>query len=529
MNILRKVDFLGPPMRVTIKGEDRFTSNSGGIMTILLACLVVLTFCAFGRDIIERKQPNITYNSKINDDRRMLFNTSAHDFTVMYAITNNQNMAPIQDIHRKMNLFFNVRNTNISNAAISETGSNLIDKTWPMISCGSRSNNPEALKNLLVDVNYYLCPPEGLVYDFINGLGEGESQWFRIQMAICKNTTENNNHCLPAEEIHKEFRVINLHYILSDVTVDGYNYTTPVSPTFISGLVKGGANTWARTVYWYKNVFYKTDVSWILEDYIDEKHMQFAQLDKEIYFRENTNVFFSHLISLKIKADYYNRSYLKIQGVFAYIGGFITFFKIVFENITKVIISQDLILIFNSEKNKIARQQKRLHLSSNNVASSDIGKKLPIGDVIDKAVDQFGRKPDDKPTTPKNENSVSTPRHLVSHRQKEQPSMNNFVSNNKGDSTNRYNHLNDKDASIVVKPLPKSVTGKFESEDIRIPIMQYVMPFMVSSRNKVKSDTLQILKKRFKEVFSLEEIISTVMLTKKMDVVTGGGKSPDNL
>jgi len=171
-------------------------------------------------------------------------------------------------------------------------------------------------------------------------------------MEICKNTTANNNTCYPLEDIYKEFTVINVHYVLTDFFIDGYDYSQPGKKTFISGLLKGGSNTWTRTVYWYKNIYYDTDTSWILESIRKQIYFQNNQLDKEIYYQEKTKVFFSHLISISKKADYFNRSYLKIQGVLAYIGGFITFFKLSFSFFNSMILKQDIHLIFDHNFNK---------------------------------------------------------------------------------------------------------------------------------------------------------------------------------
>ncbi len=82
--------------------------------------------------------------------------------------------------------------------------------------CKKENIDPEVLPNLITDASNYWCVPENLSYNLINGVAEGVAQWFRIQMEICDNSTENNNPCYPADDIYKEFKVINKHYVISD-------------------------------------------------------------------------------------------------------------------------------------------------------------------------------------------------------------------------------------------------------------------------------------------------------------------------
>lgn len=375
MSWLKKIDITAPEVKLNVQGLESYKSKSGGILSLLLGILTILAFIAFGRDIIEKKNPNVQLNIKDNPDRK--YNYNSNEFTIMFAVTDNKDFSPILEVERKMNLYFNVRNTNASNVSNDTTGSNLIDLNIPLIPCTLEKSDPDVLPNMIVDISNYWCVPPNVNYDLINGLGEGTAQWFRIQMEICKNTTENNNLCYPADVIYKELSVINVHYILSDNFIDSFDYNSPGKKTFISGFLKGGANTWTRTVYWYKNIFFDTDTNWILQNFNKQTYFQNNQLDKEIYYQEKTKVFFSHLISITKKGDYFNRSYLKIQGVFAYIGGFITFFRILFSYINHMIIQQDILSIFDRNYNKrLTRSQSmvyNLHDSSFmiNVKSND--------------------------------------------------------------------------------------------------------------------------------------------------------------
>ena len=59
MNMVKNCDFIGPELKILINGNPRFKSEIGGFFTIMLLILIILAFCAFGRDIIEKKNPQI--------------------------------------------------------------------------------------------------------------------------------------------------------------------------------------------------------------------------------------------------------------------------------------------------------------------------------------------------------------------------------------------------------------------------------------------------------------------------------------
>jgi len=57
-------------------------------------------------------------------------------------------------------------------------------------------------------------------------------------------------------------------------------------------------------------------------------------------------VFYDHSFELSRKQDFLTRSYLKIQAIIAYFGGFISFFKLLFEVLNKFLNQRDIIMLF---------------------------------------------------------------------------------------------------------------------------------------------------------------------------------------
>jgi hypothetical protein len=68
------------------------------------------------------------------------------------------------------------------------------------------------------------------------------------------------------------------------------------------------------------------------------------RITTESYHTKNSTQIFSHIITISSYKDFYKRSYIKIQGVLAYIGGYVTFFNIFLSYINAYLIYPNFIL-----------------------------------------------------------------------------------------------------------------------------------------------------------------------------------------
>lgn len=537
MKMVKNFDLIGPELKISINGDARLKTKVGGLLTILWIALSILAFCAFGRDILEKKNPQIQLNTKVNADRT--FNYNSNNFTIMFAITDNVNLLPIKDIEKKMRLYFNVRNTNATKS-VNSSETTLIDVNHDLIPCNSSIVLPGAQNNLLVDVSNYWCVPPNLKYKLVNGLGEGTSQWFRIQMEICVNSTKNNNGCLPLEKIYKEFTTINVHYVISNIIIDGYDYLNPGKENYISGLIKGGSNTWSRNIYWFKGVYYNTDESWILESNRLQTYFQNSLIEAQLYSQPNTNVFFSHLISIVQLGDYYNRNYIKIQGVFAYIGGFISFFKLCFGVIDEMINEKNINLIFENlifRKPKLAEEKEKISNNKNDL-SPNIAKRYTLKNrseinfnqmnILNSENAKFGHlypfheniqiKVESSNKNKLDSNVINKyPKNSESNSDKE-------IHNSIHDSQKKINNLNENNIKILNKNHPvvneskknleliKVVSIKEFKKELNLSLWKYIFPFLIKKNSEEKKiyDYLKFMNKLRKRYFSFEKIIKTV-------------------
>jgi len=360
MKHLSKLDYLGPRLKMTINNQERFKSSIGGCFTLLWVLISTLAFYAFARDIIEKNHPQVVYNKKENPER--IFTYKSNNFTFMLSFFD-ENFIPIQDVERKASLVLRIGNFKM-NFENSQINSNQLlsdnykgnSTNFHLVPCNSEnyqsSGNEEKNKTLnflLTKINYYWCPPPNLEFDLINGFGEANSQWLSIEIGLCKNNTNNNLSCFPSEKNYQELRNINIHYVISDINIDSYSYGSPGKPKIISGISKANCNFAVENINWYKSVYFDNDNNLIFESSQVNKYLQKDWVQTLYFPRENKNedsgIFYTHIISISQEADFYNRSFLKIRGVIAYLGGSISLIRLFFKVFAEVLSEKQIIML----------------------------------------------------------------------------------------------------------------------------------------------------------------------------------------
>jgi len=338
----KDIDLLGIEPKFTIDRKESFKTNIGSTLTILYVLLAILVFVAFGRDIIEKKNPTILFTKKQNENASFVIDNK---FVLMFAIVDNINARPLPDQEKMFNFYM----TTINMDTKREGG--LIVTNYPMERCRLENIPTDVSKYNLTALTNYWCVGESFKQPMLGTYG-GNGQFLRLQLDICKNTTENQNSCFPEDKIYKSIPVFNLHYVIQDTILDGYNFYDPGARTFQFGYTKSNINTFSRTFFWFRSVIYETDENILLFSSRQQNYLQLDNTRVELLNQERTKTFFSHVFTLMPVLDNYNRSYIKVQGVFAYIGGFLTTLKILCTFVNSYLNRPEVVNIFDLVVNK---------------------------------------------------------------------------------------------------------------------------------------------------------------------------------
>jgi hypothetical protein len=344
MNMIRSIDFLGPEVSFNIANHRIFKTRFGGIASLILLALAILAFLGFGRDIFEKKQPRVTFN-RITDAEDIQHKYLT-DSNFLFSIYDQYTDQPIPDFDRRFEVYYDF---------LDFRGDGMIDKNFrnPFEKCSE-----ETLKlftdYLNLEPSSYYCFPKGPEIELMGVMSQGKSSMARLQVDFCKNNTDITKgkiktDCYSKQEtqIFLASNRIQMHYIIETANIDSTNYLKPGSRYIYSNSINTNAFSWTRLNILFKKIVVDTDIGFFVED---KKHWEIMALESiasESIYSPATDTVFSFLIGNSPWKEIYSRYYIKIQDVFAMMGGFLNALFIILKFIVEFIVKPNLVNLFN--------------------------------------------------------------------------------------------------------------------------------------------------------------------------------------
>ena len=230
--------------------------------------------------------------------------------------------------------------------------------------------------------NFDLTLIGGFIYD--------EFSCIRILIYPCKNTSANNNHCKPQEEIDRVLAGGYFSILLKDIGLNPNNHSYPVLPT-----IQDFYTTISKD--FYKDVIFSYEITDIISDegifYEKKKKERFLKYDKikESFYLRNDSEFYyqgKSMFKLEIRLSdnihVQRRSYKKMANAFSTTGGYMQMIYTIFMLLSLIpnkfkletIIVNGLLKL--SANNKEANLSMKYHFNRNSRISNimiDNGKK----------------------------------------------------------------------------------------------------------------------------------------------------------
>lgn len=353
MELLKRIDILGPECKIKIQKNDNYKTKTGGVLTLFFFVLVILAFVAFCRDLFEKKVPIITFNRETANEASYILTDENFAFTIW----NQHDQTPIEDFDRKFHMYLNVFNN---------TNTGYTEETFKLQKCEKQTL--EKIKSeLRADPEFYYCLPKDTKINILGVFLKGEFISTRLNVDFCTKESSGRDDCYPMEETRKSLGKLQMNLIFEDFYTDSYNYSDPFKKTYYSENILTTPITFCRQIYYFKTIEYVTDRGWVLQEKETILKNGIENTVNQMIPDQNTRTIYSHQFVNSKWRDVYNRSYIKIQGVFAFLGGFITLSLMLLRIINKHFIHPDIIKVFYdnfSEKHKknILLKKKTLEL-----------------------------------------------------------------------------------------------------------------------------------------------------------------------
>ena len=332
MFILRMIDIFGPELKLKIKKKDTYKTDIGGFFTFIFAGLVSLAIVSKLLELLYYKKPVLLYKNQKQFETSFKLTSENFAFSVF-----NQNYNTLIPNYEKRFTFY---------LEVFDNYNGIYKNSTYKIQRCEKETIERKKNHLRVDKTEYWCLPKDVSIQ-INGTHlYGNFTNARLSVDFCINGTHDRNDCLNISDTKASLKNVVMNMIFDDFYSDYENYNDPFISTYHIENVISNMNTFSRKIFYFKELAYETDYGWITRVLRTNETKAFDYSEYSFTFDQNTNTIFSIMIVNSNNKDLYERSYVKIQGIFAYIGGFISISKILLEIICKFLIYPGVLHIF---------------------------------------------------------------------------------------------------------------------------------------------------------------------------------------
>ena len=337
LNFIKKIDLYGSPYSFTVFKNTTYNTVIGGIITILTVLLYVFCFYYFGKDFYMRKNPGFlnqitTLKNYVNytlfkDDLLLAFRVEDLDGN-LFDITG---LLYFESVY--------IGYETIDNQFIQSS-----HKPMEIINCTQIN-----LTTMRLTTKKDLSEMQCINFNNTNlgGYWDGDFLYYiTIKLKPCINSTSNNNSCLYYDEAYSILNSGNLtlnmytnrHYTELD------DYQNPLKLTLFNSYGNLDPNLGKLMRLFFKTTSIKTDLG-IISDKSNSYSVYSLHsatsdtipIDPPLKNASNNSFIGEFEIYLLNNIETYEVTYIKLQQIIAYIGGFLSFISTFFNIITSLL------------------------------------------------------------------------------------------------------------------------------------------------------------------------------------------------
>lgn len=289
-------------------------------------------------------KPKVTFNRIFNED---IHETIISNDNFIFSIYDQYSDELIPDFERRFSIsfdFFNVTD-----------GKYEIQRRIDFEKCSQETLNKWDGYYAAVSKDSYLCFPKNKTWTLKGTILQGNYTYIRIQLEYCQNNKDVNlgpvgSNCIPKNETVKflEGKRIQMHYIIFNTLINTFNYHNPSEQVAYTGYTNTDSLSWSRLTILFKDLLVETDQGFLTESRQSHIFSAIEGISNEAIHSPETNAVFSNLIGNSRYREIYTRTYIKVQDVFAMMGGFISAAIIILREFTRFLVKPNIVDLFNS-------------------------------------------------------------------------------------------------------------------------------------------------------------------------------------
>lgn len=318
ISYFKKVDFMCPYIGFENENSNKFQTNIGALLSLIIFVASLTIAVMFGREIYQRKIPYVSESKEFVKSSKIYLKDFSPTFTFAYLTAD------------LMNNPFDYYDYSIESLHFdSTTGSLTMKNDYVLVECKTLkfAKNEIYMSDILkAPFNFYCIKFTENDY-FSNDFSTLDSVAIRITFRLC-DLNDLNRNCKLNEEIYKKTPLIVITYLNAYVNPNSFEspvlynperFTQTISPELFKLVILG-----------FTNNIIVSDHGWMLEDKRSIEYIGLKDYSRDInQINDSRNVVTFTFESPRLRTKT-NRNYMKIQELFAKVGGIVNAFIIIF-------------------------------------------------------------------------------------------------------------------------------------------------------------------------------------------------------
>lgn len=342
VKIIKSIDLFGESPKLLIKRKPKFGTLLGGLTSLLMIIIFILSIPYFARDLWSKSRLNII-KSTVNFPDFGQMNFNLNEFFFLFGLYNNKNSSFItQNSGVFISQALNVFNNHKSSETVNITTSIPIETS----SCNNYFNNSRSLSKLLngynIDLMSLTCikPGVSILKSFPINKIQSEYVYLNIRISKCSknNYHTNNNYTKPDNNINN-----NCNTSLTDETIDSILYDSSLIILVIQNNIDFNSNSnslkqniedyWVpispmntiKTDFFIENIKYSFNTGFFSDNYDDIFSIYKVRETKSLNLENRRE--HELLANIKFQGQRTGKKYFlystRIPEVLSFIGGFL--------------------------------------------------------------------------------------------------------------------------------------------------------------------------------------------------------------
>lgn len=305
-NFIISFDVFGQEFTPEFEDSKSFKTKTGLCFTIILLTACIVLSILFGQEIYQRENPNVTYSDTVQN----YFQIPLSDVPFLFQLRNTATSKSVKLLNYLIpdSNIYDVYNGNIT-----------LKKTSPLEPCSIDFYPSFKNSNVSNDfdfADYYCLNPKNFIIQ--NLAYSNNSMTLRIDFYKC-----NKLKFKCADDLDLIFNALNLAIVYPDSLVDPKDYEKPINIEYVSthNII---SNVLVKIrMFSYSLNTLVSDYGWLLENIDKVSYIQLASSEVQYNILDIKDSFpkFVFMIGGSPVGKKITRSYMKIQDLFAKIGG----------------------------------------------------------------------------------------------------------------------------------------------------------------------------------------------------------------